>query len=143
MIRTLTLADAANMAALHADSFETAWPEADMAEHIGNDIALGFFRGNDLAGFVLLRRSFEQGEILTIAVGENHRRDGLAAQLLDHVEMAAKGEGCHVVFLEVAEDNVAAIALYMKAGYEPFGRRPAYYKRAAGRVAARLFQKKL
>ena len=143
MIRELRLSYAANMAALHAENFETAWPEADMAEHIEKDVALGFMEGESLVGFVLVRMNFEQSEILTIAVAKAYRRKGIAAKLLAGAEMAAKRGGGSVVFLEVAEDNPAAIALYGKAGYEPFGRRPAYYKRAKGRVAARLFQKKL
>lgn len=143
MIQELRLSDAADIAALHAKSFETSWPEIDMAEHIEKDLALGFMDGETLAGFVLVRKSFEQSEILTIAVSKDYQRKGIAAQLLAAAQTAVKTGGGNVIFLEVAEDNPAAIALYVKAGYEPFGRRPAYYKRAKGRVAARLFQKKL
>lgn len=143
MIRALQLSDAADIAALHAEGFETSWPENDMAEHIEKDLALGFLDGGTLAGFVLVRESFEQSEILTIAVGKDYQRKGIAAQLLVAVQSAVKTGGGNVIFLEVAEDNPAALALYSRAGYEPFGRRPAYYKRAKGRVAARLFQKKL
>jgi len=47
------------------------------------------------------------------------------------------------MFLEVAEDNEAAIHLYRSLGFQPIGRRPAYYRRADGRVAAITFSKKL
>ena len=143
MIRTLRASDAAAMTALHAESFEAGWPEEDMAEHIENDMALGFIQEDVLAGFILIRLNFEQSEILTIAVSPSHLRQGIGAKLLIAGETAVTEQDGQIIFLEVAEDNPYAIALYGKTGYENFGRRPAYYKRAGGRVAARLFQKKL
>jgi len=143
MIRKLRATDSEDMAAIHAVSFETGWPEADMAEHIENDMALGFIHDDGLAGFILIRLSFEQSEILTIAVSPSHLRKGIGAKLLSAGETAVGQEDGDIIFLEVAEDNLAGIALYQSQGYQGFGRRPAYYKRAKGRVAARLFQKKL
>jgi len=143
MIRALTAVDAVDMAALHALSFEKGWPETEMAEHAEKDVALGVFEDDRLSGFILIRCLTDQSEILTITVDPNFRRGGVGEKLLSAGEVAAQQAGGTVIFLEVAEDNTAAIALYGKAGYEGFGRRPAYYKRAGGRVAARLFQKKL
>ena len=42
---------------------------------------------------------------------------------------AAK-RGCESLFLEVAADNDAAIALYKKQGFETVGRRAGYYARS-------------
>ena len=50
--------------------------------------------------------------------------------------MAARG-GAETLFLEVAVDNTAAIALYRAAGFASAGTRKGYYDRgAAGRVDA-------
>lgn len=40
--------------------------------------------------------------------------------------------GATRLFLEVAEDNAAARALYDRLGFEPAGRRPRYYSRPNG-----------
>ena len=39
----------------------------------------------------------------------------------------AAAAGAKVMFLEVAEENQPAMALYAKAGFEKAGRRPDYY----------------
>ncbi|HEY0838393.1 MAG TPA: alanine acetyltransferase, partial [Azospirillum sp.] len=40
-----------------------------------------------------------------------------------------------------AEDNAAARALYAAAGFATVGRRPGYYKRPDGRVAALVLRR--
>ncbi|MFA4893699.1 GNAT family N-acetyltransferase, partial [Brevundimonas sp.] len=44
----------------------------------------------------------------------------------------AAARGARRLFLEVAEDNEAARALYGRAGFSEAGRRPRYYARADG-----------
>ena len=44
--------------------------------------------------------------------------------------------GAQSLWLEVAQDNAAALALYAAVGFEVIGRRPAYYRRAKGAVDA-------
>ena len=50
----------------------------------------------------------------------------------------AAAAGSARVFLEVAEDNAAARALYLRHGFAQVGRRPAYYRRGQTRAAAAL-----
>ena len=54
----------------------------------------------------------------------------------------AAGQGAVTAFLEVAHDNGPALALYGQSGFEPVGRRPAYYARAAGLAADALVLRK-
>ena len=42
----------------------------------------------------------------------------------------AEEKGAEALFLEVAEDNTAAIGLYQSARFSWAGRRPGYYQRA-------------
>ena len=46
--------------------------------------------------------------------------------------LAAAARGATRVFLEVAEDNLAARALYERTGFVEAGRRPGYYAAADG-----------
>jgi len=84
-----------------------------------------------------------RSEILTIATAKAARRQGWGRKLLEATVMELKEKGASELFLEVAEDNPAAIALYKSTGFSPIGRRPGYYRRAKGRVAAITFSKKL
>ena len=55
------------------------------------------------------------------------RRGGIAAAMLTLVENDVKKRGGKKIFLEVAENNVPARALYEHNGYVRVGVRPKYY----------------
>lgn len=141
MIRALNTKDAERMAEIHAQSFFKGWDAADMGAHIQKDLCFGF--GRPLDGFIVISSAADQAEILTIATDPAHRRRGIARALLDISETELVENGVDTLFLEVAEDNDAAIKFYKGAGFEPIGRRPAYYKREVGRVAAITYRKRL
>ncbi len=75
------------------------------------------------AGFALYRAVAGEAELLTISVLPEARREGLGAGLLAACEDGARASGAARLFLEVAEGNVAARALYDRAGYRECGRR--------------------
>lgn len=141
MIRALNATDAPRMAEIHAASFHKGWEEGDMWAHLHKDLCFGF--GRPLDGFIILSSAADQAEILTIAVDQDQRRRGIARALLEITETELVENGVDTLFLEVAEDNDAAIKFYQGAGFEPIGRRPAYYKREMGRVAAITYRKRL
>jgi ribosomal-protein-alanine N-acetyltransferase len=144
-IQHLTGEYAAEMASLHEAAFHTGWSEQDFLENIDNDHddVLGVLDEKKLQGFILVRTQAVQAEILTIAVGPLQRKKGMAQKLLKAGERAVSARGADVMFLEVGEDNPAAISLYEKTGYKRCGTRKGYYRREKGRVDALLFQKKL
>lgn len=96
---------------------------------------------DDPLGFALARVVAEDAEILTIGVRPDARRSGLGRRLVDEAVDRATRLGATALFLEVAEDNAAARALYAAADFAPVGRRPGYYKRPDGRVAALVLRR--
>ncbi len=84
----------------------------------------------DAGCFVLGRVTLDEAEILTLATHPDLRRRGHARSALRRFEAAVTRLGARKIFLEVAEDNAAALALYLGAGYSEIGRRPGYYRRA-------------
>ena len=74
-----------------------------------------------------MRKVLHEAEILTLATHPAKRRQGLGRKALAASADWAKTQGVTKIFLEVAEDNTAAIALYSTAGYTQIGRRPGYY----------------
>jgi [ribosomal protein S18]-alanine N-acetyltransferase len=56
--------------------------------------------------------------------------------LLASVVVEAQRRGAQTLFLEAAEDNAAARALYAAQGFVQIGRRTNYYRRASGLVDA-------
>lgn len=78
-------------------------------------------------GFVVWRVVADEAEIITIGVHPDARRGGIAAAMLTLVENDVKKRGGKKIFLEVAENNVPARALYEHNGYVRVGVRPKYY----------------
>ncbi|WP_342773081.1 GNAT family N-acetyltransferase [Pararhodobacter zhoushanensis] len=88
--------------------------------------------------FALGRVIAGEAELLTLATDPDARRQGLARAQLAAFDAGAKARGAGTAFLEVAEDNIAARALYEGAGWVQTGRRPAYYVAVDGRSVAAL-----
>ena len=78
-------------------------------------------------GFALGRVAGPEVELLTITVDPEYRRLGIAKDLMGSFEMQAKAKGAQEAFLEVAETNRSAIALYRSFGFVDAGRRKDYY----------------
>lgn len=136
-VRSLTANDIEAMETIHAACFDKPWPALDMAVHVARDLCLGV--GDPLASFAILRRSDIDAEILTVATDPAMRGQGLAGQVLSVATEQYTVAGLRHIFLEVAEDNTAARTLYKRLGFVPIGRRPAYYARTDGRIAAITF----
>jgi len=76
------------------------------------------------AGFCAWRQtSPQEAELLNLGVDPRWRRKGVASALLAALRKSVQGE----IFLEVAEPNASAIALYTRLGWEQIGLRRGYY----------------
>lgn len=123
-------AQAARLADIHAEAFtRAAWTSAAFADLLGQS---GVFAIDSADGFILMRVVADEAEILTLAVRPLARRGGQGAHLVGEGVAGAAARGATRVFLEVAEDNVAARALYEKIGFTEAGRRSGYYAGADG-----------
>lgn len=146
MIRIAGYHDYRHMARIHCASFERGWKAEEIREMMEQEgtKALIYDLAGSRAGFLLFRMAADECEIIAVAVDQQYQRKGIARKLLDYLPDYLLREHIHTIFLEVAEDNLAAIALYQAAGYEEHGKRKAYYRRWHGRrVDALLFRKRL
>jgi tRNA threonylcarbamoyladenosine biosynthesis protein TsaB len=126
------------LAALHAEAFagqsEELWTEKSLRELLAMPGALALLatQGGEPVGFILLRQAADEAEIITLAVQPQSRRLGVARRLLTVGLAKISGRGAQQCFLEVADTNIAARGLYASAGFAEVGRRPGYYRDAAG-----------
>lgn len=129
VLRRLGAADAALLEALHREAAAEFWSADTFAGVLAMPGAFGFLAasGDDPAGFALARAAADEAEIVMLAVGHAFRRRGIGARLLAAVARDARRRGCLRLFLEVAEDNEAALALYRGDGFAAVGRRKGYY----------------
>ncbi len=100
------------------------------------------FSCEDTHGFALGRIAGPEVELLTLAVDPDHRRRGIAARLMQDFIDRAKNKGASEAFLEVAEDNDAAVALYHRFNFIKAGFRKNYYADASGTHVSALVMTK-
>jgi ribosomal-protein-alanine N-acetyltransferase len=116
--------DVALLAALHASAFADSWRESAICELLAGPGVFVFFTQD---GFVMGRAAGGEAEILTLAVRPEARGKGLGRALIMALASHARALGADGIFLEVGDDNPAALALYAGLGFERVGRRKAYY----------------
>lgn len=128
---------AAELATLHAACFTTPrpWSEAEIADLLASRFC---FLIEAPAGFLIGREIAGEAELLTVAVDPAVRRQGLGRRLLAGFAAEARARGAETAFLEVAEDNTAARALYAAAGWRGSGRRRGYYHSPDGQAVDAL-----
>jgi ribosomal-protein-alanine N-acetyltransferase len=132
------------MAALHASAFAGQGRGWSAREFATLQESPHVFVCGTVKGFALGRCAADEAELLTLATDPDQRRKGIAKAALAAFEAEAARRGATRAFLEVAEDNQAARALYMGTGYCEIARREAYYERpGALSVAAILLEKAL
>ena len=77
-------------------------------------------------------------DIIELCIAPSCRRQGLAASLLDNMKQQAISRNITQITLEVRQTNLAACALYEKAGFQAMHRRTGYYQTRDGAVDALL-----
>ncbi len=144
MIRVAGHPDIRHMARIHAASFERPWSVAEIQKLMEQPGVKGFVydAAGSWAAFGLLRMVEDEAEILTIATDPAYRGKGIATQLLHFIIHYAERESIARLFLEVAEDNLAAHTLYDQNGFAPFATRKGYYTRWHGRAVDAICMEK-
>ena len=103
---------------------EPVWRE-ELASVFGLYLVLQL--GNDVSGFVGVKRVADEAHVMTLAVPPGSRRRGLGRALVLAAFADPALAGVRRVHLEVRPSNAAARALYASLGFGETGRRKNYY----------------
>lgn len=126
------------MSRLHARGFDDGWSAGDFAGWLARPEAFAAVAGpdTDILAFGLALAAGEDAELLTIVTEPAARGCGLGKRILCALDKAATERGLARWVLEVATDNLSALALYRGDGFMEIGRRKHYYSRPGGRCDA-------
>ena len=129
MIRRIAPVDCDAIAALEARLFATALDQARLMALQANPVFCGFVdlvpeqdqpqstSADDLAsylgGYLLAMMIDDEAEILSIGVTPDRQRQGVGKLLLQHFFEHGTSQNMTRVVLEVAEDNVPALGLFV------------------------------
>ncbi len=94
---------------------------------------LGYYINNELVGTLVYEDIYNRFEIDYIVVDCKYRCKGIASNLLKYIINLDPDN----ITLEVREDNIAAINLYKKNGFEIVSKRKKYYGNIDGLLMIR------
>ena len=122
--------DLGPVAGMEAEIFSDAWSKAAFAEELASPLSTLYTakQGEELAGYLVLRCVYDEGEIINVAVNPRFRRCGCGRLLMQAALEQAKREKLSVLMLEVRRSNLAAIRLYESFGFVAVGERKGYYE---------------
>jgi len=130
----------AALATLHGLCFTT--PRPWRADEFSALLATpGIFLIPHTNGFALGRIAGPEAELLTIAVHPNARNAGHGRRLVAEFIATAARKAAKDIFLEVADTNTAAIALYHHAGFVEVAKRKQYFRQINGPALTALVLK--
>ena len=124
---------------IEKECFKFLLPQNSFEEALKNNDYFKCIEVNGkIVGYLLGSFNDYEGEIIEVAVLPDCRRYGYATSLIDSfINFLVKRE---YLYLEVRKDNIKAIELYKKIGFEQYNIRKGYYRDG---VDALLFRKKL
>lgn len=135
------VADANELARIHALGFYRGWPVGEFESFLADDstpVYVACDARRRIAGFALIRIAADEAELLTIAVDPKWRGKRIGQALLRAAFDDLLRSPARRMFLEVSEDNGAAIKLYQREGFATISSRKGYYPKPDGSQATAL-----
>ena len=86
------------------------------------------YTNKDIIGIITYSIIYERAEINYIVVSDKNRKQGIASKLLEYAINDIKKNQCQNITLEVEENNLPAINLYLKYGFIKKAIRKKYYQ---------------
>lgn len=126
-IRAGRAADLADVTAIERASFPDPWSESLLVEELRRESLVVEYDA-EIVGYLFLRHTWDDGEILNVAVVPAHRGRGIGRRLVEAAFERLRAAGARRVYLEVRESNVEALGFYRVMGFRAIGRRSRYYR---------------
>ncbi len=128
-LRIATLADLPRIVEVEQAAAAHPWSAGQIEQTLRAQTTRALVATEDgvVVGHLLASSAAGTGELLTLAVLPNRRRRGLGRALLGALRSRWEDEAVEEAFLEVAVDNMPALALYLCHGWTRVGSRPSYY----------------
>ncbi len=136
-VRAIRASDLDRIVELEQELFGVgAWTYSMLADEIGApgrwyivaERASTILGAGRVVGYAGLWFDGEVSQIMTIGVSSHAQKMGIGATLMDALFERSKQLGAQALFLEVAVNNNAALAMYKKYGFEQIAVRKRYYQ---------------
>ena len=129
-ITPMTLTDVNTIKNNLISDFDNFWTYQILKEELEseNSSYLVARMNNEIVGFAGIKVVLDEADIMNIVIKKNYRNQGIGTLLLESLISLAKRLNLNSLSLEVSEENLPAIHLYQKFGFESLGFRKNYYQ---------------
>ncbi|MDE6313709.1 MAG: ribosomal protein S18-alanine N-acetyltransferase [Lachnospiraceae bacterium] len=130
-LRRMQPEDVKQVALIESQTFSIPWSEEAFFDSLAlpHTIFVVAEEQGEIAGYCGMYTSFQEGEIVNVAVAEKYRRQGVAGRMLEFLFFEGLKKEVSSFFLEVRESNTAAIGLYECFGFRQIGLRKNFYEK--------------
>ena len=130
MITMMTASHVPQIAELEKLCFNDPWSENSIASELDNRLSCWLVALDDdkVIGYVGSQTVLGETDMMNIAIHPDHRKRGIATELIERLIQALKERDSHSLMLEVRASNEPAKSLYTKLGFELVGVRRNYYR---------------
>lgn len=131
IIEKMGLNDIPQVAELERQIFSMPWSEQSFAASLRSEDFLYLTVKIDgiLAGYCGFFQSFDEADVMNVAVREKFRGQGIAYRMLRELMELGRARGILRYTLEVRAGNEAALHLYEKLGFKSVGIRKRFYEK--------------
>jgi [ribosomal protein S18]-alanine N-acetyltransferase len=129
-LRRLQPRDLDTVEEIERASYPTPWSRSMFAAELRKQSALAlgaYLESGELAGYAFVSRYVDAWHVMNVAVAPEHRRQGIATDLLQRLFEVTAGDQRRGYTLEVRVSNADAIRLYERLGFQSRGIRRGYY----------------
>ena len=144
MLRDMTDADLDGVLRIEREVHAHPWTLGNFSDALRSKYLCKVYESDEgMLGYAVLMLAVDEAELLDIAIGAQHQRQGWGRNLLEEMMALARRHDMRRMVLEVRASNAAAIGLYRRAGFADIGLRRDYYPAEHGREDAILMGRKL
>lgn len=129
-ILEMNLSDFNNIKDILITQFDDFWNEKVLRDDLINPHSKYIVAKikNEIVGFAGIKIIFDEADIMNIVTKKSFRNKGIGSLLLTNLITISENSDVKSINLEVNEENLEAIHLYKKFGFEILGIRKNYYK---------------
>ena len=129
-INKMTLSDLDNIKNNLTSDFDDFWSYNILKEELEYDNSTYIIAklNNEIIGFAGIKIVIDKADIMNIVTKKIYRNQGVGGMLLKSLISLSKKLNLNSLSLEVNENNLTAIHLYKKFGFEILGTRKNYYQ---------------
>ncbi len=128
-ISEMSLTDFEEIQSVLISDFDDFWNSETLKNELKNNNSYYIVAkiNNSIVGFAGIKTVLDEADIMNIVTKKDSRNSGIGSALFSSIINYAKSNNVKKITLEVNENNVPAIKLYKKFGFEQIAKREKYY----------------